>query len=1052
MNNCVALGLDVGSNSIGWALVDESKKTIVAAGVRIFPEGVNRDTKQAEVSKNETRRTARMARRQAARRANRTRRLRKMLVQIGLLPEVALRDPNNADRVAWERDAFKEADPYTLRRRALTEKLTPHEIGRVLIHLSQRRGFLSNRKADRRRKDETQGILGEISRLETELNGRTLGEFLAQEQELDSQARLRRRHTRREMYAKEFDAIWAVQQKHHPDLLTEHLKHGSEGRQMYPCKPRTVGKKSALDLYGIHGSLFFQRSLYSPKSVIGTCELEPKLKRCPRADRVAQRFRLVQEVNNLRLLDGTTARERPLTSDERSKLIDYLADSSERKFDEIRKHLKLPHARFNLERGGRKKLHGLATDKQLKKVLGKLWMAADEQKKNRLVRMLLDAEEPEIRDHCLRDWASDSAVADKLLSVHLMDGYASYSVAAIQKLLPILEQGMPLRAPAGQPCALQAAGYVQIHEIVPNQQAYLPMPPDVTNPIVRQGLFEVRKVVNAILREYGKPARIHIELAREIKGTARQRAETALRMRERERARDAAAGEIRSWGTKATRDAIDRYLLWKEQQKKCVYSGRPISQRQLLEGEVDLDHVLPFSRTLDDSLMNRVLAFREENDRKGDRTPFEWLAKQDAAKYEEVLNRADKLPYAKARKFREQTIELEDFLSRQLVDSQYIARQIHGYVQCLGADVVCTKGNHTATLRQHWGLNTVLRHDEMDLKNRDDHRHHAVDAVIIAFTDRSRLQALARLRKTGVDGEVMPEPWDRFRDHVETAVNKINVSHRVSRKVRGPLHDETLYGPTQFGERRDKAARPWAKDWTEEIDQFVIRKSLDELSLSEVPKIRDARVREIVEERLRQFNLVGGKKKRGGAENSRAKGGSISAEVWKEPLYLTPRGANGGQPAQIKKVRILSTQTTLCPIRNATTFVKPGKNHHVCLFEFVNASGKNVREAFVVSMLEAYRRQKDGQNVIQRAHPARHDARFLYSLSAGEMVQVTRNGKCELFRVAEIWNDKRIVFRNHTVAVRSDDNAGLFRITATKLTDCQKVAVDRLGHLRWAND
>src|SRR5205085_12165383 len=139
---------------------------------------------------------------------------------------VALLEPGHAERVAWEKQAFMAADPYVLRQRALTEKLHPHEIGRLLVHLSQRRGYLSNRKSDRGRKDETKGMLGEISQLAADLKDATLGEFLAQEQELHPQVRLRRRHTRRDMYEKEFDAIWSAQQQHYPELLTEHLKYG----------------------------------------------------------------------------------------------------------------------------------------------------------------------------------------------------------------------------------------------------------------------------------------------------------------------------------------------------------------------------------------------------------------------------------------------------------------------------------------------------------------------------------------------------------------------------------------------------------------------------------------------------------------------------------------------------------------------------------------------------------------------------------------------------------------------------------------------------------
>ena len=219
-----------------------------------------------------------------------------------------------------------------------------------MIHLSQRRGFLSNRKADRGRKDETKGMLGEISQLETDLRGNTLGSFLAGEQELNPHVRLRRRHTRRDMYEREFEAIWSAQREHYPELLTERLKYGTEGKQTYPCDPQPRGKKSALELFGIHGCLFFQRSLYPPKSVIGACELEPNMKRCPRAYLQAQRFRLLQEVNNIRVLERTVSGERPLTGEERLTLIQYLGESKERSFDDMRKKLKLDGALFNLRR------------------------------------------------------------------------------------------------------------------------------------------------------------------------------------------------------------------------------------------------------------------------------------------------------------------------------------------------------------------------------------------------------------------------------------------------------------------------------------------------------------------------------------------------------------------------------------------------------------------------------------------------------------------------------------------------------------------------------
>ncbi len=162
----LTLGLDLGPNSIGWALIHEAQNRIVDLGVRIFPEGVdNFDTKK-EKSRNEARRIARGMRRQTKRRATRKRKLRNALIAVGLFPS----DPA-------EQEQLYSLDPYDLRTRALDENLTPHEIGRVLLNLNQRRGFLSNRKRDRS-DSEVKGMLEEISILANEIGQRTLGQFL----------------------------------------------------------------------------------------------------------------------------------------------------------------------------------------------------------------------------------------------------------------------------------------------------------------------------------------------------------------------------------------------------------------------------------------------------------------------------------------------------------------------------------------------------------------------------------------------------------------------------------------------------------------------------------------------------------------------------------------------------------------------------------------------------------------------------------------------------------------------------------------------------------
>src|SRR5690606_35451795 len=172
--------------------------------------------------------------------------------------------------------------------------------------------------------------------------------------------------------------------------------------------------------------------------------------------------------------------------------------------------------------------------------------------------------------------------------------------------------------------------------------------------------------------------------------------------------RDHAANEIRKLGTKPTREAIQRYLLWREQKTLCPYSGREISLTQLFGGEVDIDHILPFSRCLDDSHMNKVVCFRSANSQKGNQTPHEWLS-HTPERHERVIQATKHLPFPKRRRFVQKELELDDFVERQLNDTRYLSRAVMEFVPLLFDQphhVLCPRGEHTAMLRRHWGLNT----------------------------------------------------------------------------------------------------------------------------------------------------------------------------------------------------------------------------------------------------------------------------------------------------------------------------------------------------------
>ena len=1051
----LVLGLDLGPNSIGWALINDNEEPggtsdLVDMGVRVFPEGVDAFDTGKEKPRNESRRVARGMRRQIRRRSRRRRHLMAALICSNLWPS----DPA-------KQKILLERDPYDLRERALTERLEPFEIGRILLHLNQRRGFLSNRKKDQGDK-EVVGMLAEINQNERErIDGgfQTIGAYLAHKHRtLDHRTRskndrVRGRHLdRRKHIIDEFNKVWDTQAKFHPELLNDRLKYGSLSSTATPHKPISAADTSrrgltALEAFGLFGIIFFQRKMYWPKSVIGLCELESKEKRCQKSDRHAELFRLLQELNNLRFTSPDEQAERSLSDDQRHLLLDHLGRREKLTFDEIRKKLGFDSVKFNLERGKRPSIKGRVVDSKMAKAVGKKWHERPEDEKDAIVRMLLDHEQDDdvLVKRLTDEFGMDAEDAAKALDVDLPPGYVNLSLKAIDKLLPHLERGLIYQSISDpEKSALHAAGYLRRDELQRRLFDKLPelarVNPrdcklgDIPNPVVKRALVELRKVVNAIIREYGRPDAVHVEMARSVQMGHERRKEHNARIRAREADRQRAAQAIRDLGFAVRRDSITRYLLWEEQGYECIYCGRSISQQQLFGGEVDVDHILPRSRCLDNSSMNLVVCHRTCNHDKGNQTPYEWLAAADPTRYEQVCLHAKRLmPYTKYRRFLQKELKLDDFVARQLTDTAYITRATVEYLRLLFQKdhaVLGLKGQLTAELRYQWGLDTVLQ-DLPDSpawqqqprlrpgeKNRADHRHHMIDALVIALTNRRRLQKLSDIYKRGgarSHGEILEDPWPDFRESVLQRARSVKVSHRVDRKVRGELHEQTLYGQTTTP------------------GEWVLRKPLVDLSPAEVERIRDPNVRRIVLQTLREKGIDFGR----GKKPDKKKMKQVLADV------SMPSGV------PIKKVRLIKPERTIQPLRSSgdnITFVKPGSTHHLCIFEI---DGK--KETVFVTMLEAAHRIKRREPIIQRTHPKWPDAQFILSLSKGELVLANWDGQEKLLVYKTAASTQgQIRFVEHCDARRSSEQK---KLSATANTlDARKVTVDLLGRIRWAND
>jgi len=803
-------------------------------GVRIFPDG--RSPKDGS-SNAIARRLARGMRRNRDRFLDRRNRLMEELIKAGLMPD---------DEA--ERRAMTAVDPYELRARGIKEKLSLHEFGRALFHLNQRRGFKSNRKSDA--KDKEVGVIKEAlkqqdAKMEA-LDAETFGEYLYRLREQGETIRSRLIETRRvddkgkektqkhyDFYPsrsdleKEFETLWGRQAKHHPAELTGALRER------------------------IHPIIFYQRPLKSP--VVGKCTFERSEERAPKALPIVQRARIYQELNNLRIRDTETLSEYSLDKAERDLLAELLCQprgkkggKSEVKFNAMRKKLGLSaRTVFNYESEKRKGLEADTTSALLahKERFGPRWYQLSDEKQELILDALLhDTDEEELVQKLMADWNLDRQHAEAISNTPLPDGHGRLGLTATRKILAQLAAGV---IPYSE--GVVRAGY-QSHSQFRSGEARERLPyygevlerhvlPDpekgghpaakleqrygkVTNPTVHIALNQLRKVVNEVMKLHGQPAEVHVEVLRELKNSAKQRKEIEKAQAANQEQNDACARRLREeFHETVNRENIQRVRLWQElgaQNRMCMYTGETISATNLFSETVEIDHILPFRRTLDDSMGNKVLCMRYANREKTDRTPFEAWGGTD--RWPDILARSTVLRKNKRWRFAEDAMERYtkdgDFIARQLTDSQYIAKLAHEYLCVLFRPeeehkVVCLPGRLTGLFRHHLHLGDILdginearqaSQAPRGQKNRDDHRNHAVDALIVGLMDRAFLQRAAstnaRLEKEGVYRLLkgLEAPWSGFRADAEQALAKIIVSHKSDHGVEGALHNDTAYG------------------------------------------------------------------------------------------------------------------------------------------------------------------------------------------------------------------------------------------------------------------
>lgn len=1042
------LGLDIGTNSIGWAAVTVDTQGqpngVLGQGVRIFSDGRNpKDGSSLAIQ----RRVPRGMRRRRDRYLDRRDDLMDALIALGLMP------PDEAGRKALE-----TLDPYELRAKALHDPLTPHELGRALFHLNQRRGFKSNRKTDKTEDNKLTEKIGELKRRIEESGAKTLGEYLHKRRLKGKMVRARPEagfYPDRALYEDEFDEIRKIQTPHH-----------------------TLRATQWDDLKDI---IFYQRPLKPVDP--GPCLLEDGEQRAHRALPLSQEFRMVQEANNLRILvPGEPAKR--LTQEQRDRVLKGLRTKKELKLEQLIKLLKLPSgARINLLDENRKALKGDETAARLahKDIFGKAWSSMPIEHRSAIVHTLLDTEKPqEIEQLAKAQWGLDEPAAKKLAATPLPEGYARLSEKAIAKLLPIMEeQGLNYaEAVAEVPeyghhsdfrpdAALDVLPYygaILTRQVVGGDAT---KPKDdvaahygrIANPTVHIGLGQLRRVVNALVKTYGKPEEIVVELARDLKMNKEEKDNARKTNRENEAKNRRREEQIRASGGVPSAHLLRKLRLWEEQVfgsvNVCPFTGDPISFGMAVSDATEIEHILPFAKTLDDSMANKVLCLREANRAKRDRSPYDAFHTRPTIAgrhydYNAILLRAEALPPNKRWRFHADAMERfaneQEFLDRQLNETKYLSRIARTYLAHLYNEkaesrlrVRAIPGKLTAMLRGKWGLNALLSDhnragDDANngpvRKNRDDHRHHAIDAFVIALTDQRLLKAISDLnleadRKRLI--EAVPPPWEGFTpDTLRPHLERIVISHKPDhgtlgdkRKTTGSLHNDTAYGLIAPGKNGN---------W-----KVVSRGALKGATKKEdLRGIRDTALRTALEALWDDVAQTGGKP------------GDFAKRADEEGVVL------GGRTMKVRRVR-MTEELNVVQIKDRKTgkpykAYKPDGNAFADIYQLPNGRWT----AIVIRRFDANRPDFDPVNF--RPHPA---AKKIMRLHIDDMVAIEESDRRRILRVVKM-SGQVITMADHLEAgalkSRDADKNDIFKYvskSAGSLKDMsfRKIGVDEIGRL-----
>lgn len=483
-----------------------------------------------------------------------------------------------------------------------------------------------------------------------------------------------------------------------------------------------------------------------------------------------------------------------------------------------------------------------------------------------------------------------------LAEIGFPQDYGSLSSKAMRKIYPYIKEHKYSVACnyAGYNHSKNSLTKEQLENRILKEQLDILPKNSLRNPVVEKILNQMINLVNSLIDEYSEKDKdgqiiryfkfdeIRIELARELKFSAEERATMTSEINKATIQHQKYAEVLqREFGIKApSRNDIIRYKLYLELAAngyKDLYTDKPIKEKLLFTNEYDIDHIIPQSRFFDDSFSNKVLVPRSANLKKGNFTAFDYLEIEGKEKLEKFLNIIKDLydkgaiTKAKYEKLQKKGSEIGDgFIERDLRNTQYIAKKSKEILFGITNYVVSTSGRITDKLREDWNLVNTMKELNLekyrklgltetvinskgeekqriiDWTKRNDHRHHAMDALTVAFTTHNHIQYLNYLnarkneahkehkiitniennitkvieKKNGSKERRFKDPVKNLRADARKHLDEILISHKAKNKVvtkninkikkkgsviakteltpRGQLHKETIYGSSKF--------------------------------------------------------------------------------------------------------------------------------------------------------------------------------------------------------------------------------------------------------------